>query len=205
MAFSLFKSLCRGRQCTRKRIDRKRINEISGIRHYSEEDPEYKDISKYIFDESEMLSNKVCRNKVVDTYIKETLSGKYNEPPVITIMKSEDSIKGFALFSIENRVLYIHVICAKKGSGIGRQIITSIEEYGKDNNVRSIEIDSIFTSVRFYKKLGYTVHKNSDNYTLAFNESNYINSNYNNTEFDPTKMTKKLRGGRRLTRKKLKR
>ena len=201
MVFSLFKSLCTGR-CSRKRVDIKRINELSGITHYSKKDPEYKEISKQIFNEAEMLSKEVCRGKLGDKYIKEILSGKYNMPPVITIMKSEDGIKGFALFSIEkNRILYLHIICAKKGSGIGKQIMNSIEEYAKDSNIETIKLESIFSSVRFYKKLGYTVHKNSDNYTLGFSNSNSINNNYNG-DFGTTEMEKQLRGGTR--KKKLK-
>lgn len=202
MAFSLFKSLCRGTRCSRKRIVRKR-NYSSGIAHYSQEDPEYKEISEEIFNKAEMLSINLCRRKLGEKYIKEILSGEHNKPAVITIMKSEDDIKGFALFSIENNgilqnneILHLHIICAKKGSGIGKQIMNSIEEYAKDSNIKTIKLESVFSSVRFYKKLGYTVDKNSVNFTSAFNDSNSINSNYNG-DFGTSVMTKRLRDGTR--------
>lgn len=125
----------------------------------------------------------------------------------VTIAKSKDAkgditIQGFIQSDIiksntRKNGLYIYNICTRKNDDkLGKQLIQSIEQYGKKNRgIKTIELRSIFSSIPIYKKLGFTIN-DSNNYSSLLNESN----NYNNV-VDPVKMIKTVRGGTRKLRK----
>jgi ribosomal protein S18 acetylase RimI-like enzyme len=67
----------------------------------------------------------------------------------------------------EAQIRYMAVDKAYEGNGIGRMIVTALEQEAIDKHINSVILDAREPAVGFYQKLGYRIEKKS---YMLFNE-----------------------------------
>ena len=80
----------------------------------------------------------------------------------------------------ENEVVGLYVSYAKRGKGIGRQLLSFIESYAKAKDIKDLELTSTPSAVKFYAKSGYQLQ-------------DPVIVKISGVEFKETRMTKKLK------------
>jgi ribosomal protein S18 acetylase RimI-like enzyme len=101
----------------------------------------------YTSEEISSLLKQYPENELYECWIKDR---------VLMVAENKNSIVGFSQYnpgmaSIEA----IHVLPGYAGRGIGRQLITKIEEIAITQATKKIILDSSLNAVRFYQQCGY--------------------------------------------------
>ncbi len=130
-------------------------------------------------------TEKVEENNYSDAQIRAWKQA--NSPKAITQLLKERTI--FCAFQNNkllgtiglkgSEVVGVYVSYSKRGQGIGKVLLTYLEEYARSNNIQSLVLTSTISAVKFYKSLGYRAEET-------------VIVNIDGVDFEETSMRKNL-------------
>lgn len=107
------------------------------------------------------LEEVVCRDAVVDGYI-EDLRNESNGDNLIMTAEVSGKVIGLCILEfhdlghpVHEPYMYIHLICAREHTGIGRRILAAAERFALQNGVSVLRLSALPRVVSWYQKLSF--------------------------------------------------
>jgi len=96
----------------------------------------------------------ITQHLINNHYTPEWLNRKQANAYFLVALQDKQPIGTGILEDSEIKALFTHP--AYQGKGIGKQILTQLETHAKQNNVKTVHLNSSKTAYNFYKQQGYT-------------------------------------------------
>ncbi|MGR3812317.1 GNAT family N-acetyltransferase [Jiulongibacter sp. NS-SX5] len=103
------------------------------------------------------LRDRVLRRPIGLSISDDDLSDEPNQIHIVAI--EDDKLIGVVLLKIENSIGKLRQMAVSEeaqGKQLGTKLVSALEEYARENNVKEIKLHARHYAVGFYEKLGYT-------------------------------------------------